>query len=153
MKKKSYTEGTVISSRWINTKPLQPPIQACDLMLMLKLSLLAHPSCTCMEYCKFQRTSSMEGRSPGTPAVQLRAISATVLRESTAKVPRMAGSAMSFSNSGSSASASLICEQSKAQKMIKILTRKKEIVQTHCSDGKILELEINLRFYGLKLIL
>jgi hypothetical protein len=83
----------------------------------------------------------MEGRLPRASAVQLRAISATVLRESTANVPRIAGSAISFSKSGSSASASLIYEQSKG-KIIKIMTRK---LQTHCSDRK-LELEINLSF-------
>lgn len=80
----------------------------CDLVLMLRLSLLAHPSCTCMEYCRFQRTSSMEGRLLVSLAVQLSAISATVLSDSTANVPRIVGSAMSFNKSGSSAIASLI---------------------------------------------
>lgn len=80
----------------------------CDLVLMLRLSLLAHPSCTCMEYCRFQRTSSMEGRLLVSLAAQLSAISATVLSDSTANVPRIVGSAMSFNKSGSSAIASLI---------------------------------------------
>uniref|UniRef100_A0A0A9DXJ1 Uncharacterized protein n=1 Tax=Arundo donax TaxID=35708 RepID=A0A0A9DXJ1_ARUDO len=91
----------------INTRALHFYFQACDLVLRLKLSLLAHPSCTCMEYCKFQRTSSMEGRLLGSLAVQLRAISTTVLKESTAKVPQIVGSATSFSLSGSSVRASL----------------------------------------------
>lgn len=67
---------------------------------MLRLSLLAQPSWICAEYCRFQRTSSIDGRWFGSPDTQLRDISAAVLKESTAKVPRMVGSAMLLRSGG-----------------------------------------------------
>lgn len=59
---------------------------------VLRLSLAAHPSWTWTEYCKFQSTSSIEGRCLKCFDRQLMDSSVAVLKDSYANVPRIDGS-------------------------------------------------------------
>jgi hypothetical protein len=56
-----------------------------------------------MEYCKFQSTSSIDGRVLDSLFRQLIAISAAVFRDSYAKVPRVDGSTKACNFDGASA--------------------------------------------------
>lgn len=56
-------------------------------MKVPRFPLLVHPSWTCIEYCKFQSTSSIEGRLFGSLLRQLMAIWIVVFSESNAKEP------------------------------------------------------------------
>ena len=56
---------------------------------VLRLPLLVHPSCTCIAYCKFQSTSSMEGRLFWSLPRQVSAISTAVFNDWNAYEPCM----------------------------------------------------------------
>lgn len=74
----------------------------CYYIWALRLPLLVHPSWTWIEYCKFQRTLSMEGRLLGSLLRQLTVISTVVFNDWYAKLPCIDGSMTPLSFDGPS---------------------------------------------------